>query len=194
MEKVAYIIPGFTHSTNAKEYKDVAKIFESREIKTVPIKIHWKYRTMTDYLDEFLSQLKHDQNDEIYLFGFSFGAMIALITAVKIKPRVLILASLSPYFKEDLPKMKTLWKINIGKKRIVDFKNYSFSEIAKKINCQTILLAGEKECQKYERLKYRVKDTHKKIKKNGLIIIPNAKHDIGQKEYLEVIKNVIEKL
>lgn len=193
MKKIAYIIPGFRHSTNAKEYKEVAKLFELRQIKTVPIKIHWKYRTMTDYVDEFLAQVKHEKDDEAYLFGFSWGAMIALISARKIKPKKLILASLSPYFREDLPAMKNWWRLNVGKKRELDFKKYEFNAIAKRINCPTILLAGEKECQKYKRFKYRVNDAHKKIKNSKLIMILNAKHDLGQKEYLEAIKNLTKK-
>lgn len=190
MNKVVYIIPGFTESTNLNEYKQIVKIFKSHNFKVIPITITWKFKTMSNYVEEFLSQLSHKKTDEVYLFGFSFGAMIAFISASKIQTKMIYLCSLSPYFKEDLKFLKKSWKNYIGKKRFDDFKNFSFNKLSKIINCKTILLLGDKEPIEVNK---RVNDANKKIKNSELFIGNNTKHDISQKEYISKLSEIIRK-
>ena len=73
MNKVVYIIPGFKGSTSCAGEQNVIKVFKSQGFKVVPIKITWRHRVMSDYGEEFFSQLSHKKNDEVYLFGFSLG-------------------------------------------------------------------------------------------------------------------------
>lgn len=188
MRKTVYIIPGFTESTNLKSYQQIIKLFRSKNFKVIPIKISWKNKVMSDYIKEFQKQIQSDKDEKIYLFGFSFGAMIALISAVKIKPKMIFLCSLSPYFREDLPLIKKSWKNIFGKKRIEDFQNFPFNKIAKNIKSKTILLVGEKEV---DLIKKRIKKAEQKIKNSKLFIIAGAKHDISQKIYLDKIKEII---
>lgn len=188
MSKVVYIIPGFTEKTTEPAYQKIINFFKSNNFRVVPVDIIWPRRVMSDYLEQFLTKYQPNKNDQVYLFGFSFGAMVAFLAAAKIKPKVQILCSLSPYFKEDLPKLKkSSLKID-GKRRIDDFKNISFNERVKNINCQTILFIGGKENKSVFR---RVNDAHKKIGNSELIIIDKAKHKISQMEYLNRIKAVI---
>lgn len=191
MNKVVYIIPGFTEKVSLKGYQQAIKYFKSRNFKVVPIKITWKHKVMSNYVNEFFCQLLHKKSDEVYLFGFSFGAMIAFISAVKLKPKMLFLCSLSPYFKEDLKFLKKPWTNRDGKKRIEDLKNFSFKELAKDINCKTILIVGEKEPQELHK---RMNDAHKKIKNFELFIVNGAKHNISQKEYVDKLYQVISKV
>ena len=191
MQKVAYIIPGYGESYKTKGYSQVASFFKARKIKAVPVKISWKHNTMSDYVDEFMEQCKSRKGHEVYLLGFSFGSMIALMASGKVRPKVIILCSLSPWFKEDLPYLKKSWKRYFGKKKMEDFKRHSFDEFAKQVRCRTILIAGDKESPELDK---RVKDAAKKIKNSKFIIIPNAKHDISQKDYLEVLRELISSL
>ncbi len=191
MNKIVYIIPGFTEKVNLKGYQQIIKFFKSKNFKVIPIKISWQYKVMSNYVDEFFSQLSHQQNDEVYLFGFSFGAIIAFISAVRIKPKILLLCSLSPYFNEDLKSLKKSWKNRIGKKRMEDLKKFSFNKLVKNINCKTILVAGKNEGKE---LDTRVNDAHNKIKKSELIIIDGAKHEISQKEYIDKLHKIISNL
>src|SRR3989338_505842 len=140
---VIYIIPGFGQKTSQKEYREVIKRFKERKFTVIPIRISWKHRVMSDYVKEFLKQLKHKPSDRVCLFGFSFGAMIAFITAAQLKPRALYLCSLSPYFKEDLPSLKKWWKKYWGKQRMKDFHQFSFNKLAKDIRCKTVLIVGD---------------------------------------------------
>lgn len=190
MSKVVYIIPGFKGSTDLDRFQRVIKYFELRHFKVVPITITWRNKVMSDYVDEFFSQLVHKKDDEVYLFGFSFGAMIAFIAATRIKTKVLILCSLSAYFKEDLKFVKKSWKSYVGKNRMRDCCNFSFQNLIKRINCKTILIVGNKED---EILLKKSRDVHKKIKNSELFIV-NARHDISQEKYMNKICAVIKDL
>ncbi|MDP3640365.1 MAG: alpha/beta fold hydrolase [Nanoarchaeota archaeon] len=188
MGRVVYIIPGFGQKTALPEYQNVIKLFKAHQFQTIPVKISWKHKVMRDYVEQFLSQLQHHKSDEVALFGFSFGAMIALIAAVKIKPKMLFLCSLSPYFKEDLRTLKKSWKDYFGKRRMKDFQRFSFKALAKEIRCKTVLIIGEKEG---EALLRRVKDARKRIKNAKLISVKGAKHNFAQKEYHRKLQELI---
>ena len=185
---VIYIIPGFGQKTSQKEYREVISLFRARNFAVRPIRISWGYHIMSDYSKEFLKQLNHKPDDRVYLFGFSFGAMIAFITAAQLKPRALYLCSLSPYFKEDLPSLKKWWKKYWGKQRMKDFHQFSFNKLAKEIRCKTILIVGDKEG---EEVMNRAKDARKRIKNATLIVVKGAKHNLAQKEYLGAVRKII---
>ncbi len=191
MTKTVYVIPGYTESTKLIGYKKAMQFFSCQGIKPVPITITWKYRTMSDYVKQFLQQYHSPHGKDVYLFGFSFGAMIALIAAATIKPKLLLLCSLSPYFKEDLPFLKKHWKKSIGTRRIRDLKQHPFNRLAKKISCNVILVAGSKESKQIWR---RARDANKKLRKSKLITASGAKHKLSQKEYLDTVRQIISKL
>ncbi len=144
---------------------------------------------MSDYLEEF--NHKYKGGKEVYLLGFSLGSMIAMISSAKINPKMQILCSLSPYFKEDLPYLREWWKQLEGKRRMDDFKNYSFKEISSKTNCKTILLVGSREPRDVIR---RVNDAHKRLKGSRLVTIENIGHDIFNKRYQNKLAEIISKL
>ncbi len=188
MNKIAYVIPGFMEQTNSQEYQKIIQYFQEENITVKPIKISWKYNNMSNYIKEFMEQINHKKEDEVILFGFSFGAMITFLSAKNIKPKKIILCSLSPYFKEDLNFVKKSWKTIVGTKRINDFKQFSFREISNEIKSKTILLVGEKENKLVMK---RIKEAKTKLKDSQLIIVPGASHNISNKNYLEAIKKVI---
>ncbi len=189
MGKIIYIIPGFKQSPKSKGFKELSNMFTQRGINPVIVKIDWKRKVMSDYVEEFLQE---NPAHGKYVIGFSFGAMIALIAAEKIKPKLLILCSLSPYFKEDLRKRSRHWiDVRVGKKRLKDFQDYSFNKIAAKIKCRTLILVGEKEIGI---MHPRAKDANRKLKNSKLVVVPKARHKISQKEYQEALKNLVYKL
>jgi len=189
MNKIIYIIPGFSHRLGL--YKKIIESFDKQGFRTVPIKISWKCRVMSDYVEEFLSQLIHTKKDKVYLFGFSLGAMIALISSVKIKPNGLILCSLSPYFREDLNKIRESWKNFMGKRRISDYKKFSFNKISKTCKSKVYLIYGTEESKE---LRLRVVDANKRVKNSQLVVVEGCKHDISDKRYIKAVQKVISKL
>lgn len=190
MNKIAYVIPGFHGSTDYERYQSVINAFELQNFKVIPITIDWNRRVMSDYVQDFFSQLDHNEDDEVCLFGFSFGAMIAIIAATKLKPNTLILCSLSSFFKEDLKYVKKSWKKYVGKNRMSDFKNFSFNKIIAKIKCKTIIILGKREDKT---LIKKAKNVHKRVK-NSVLYIVDARHDISNENYqnkiLEIIKGL----
>lgn len=190
MNKIVYIIPGYSESKdNNPAYKKIGKYFKSRNTKTIIVDIDWKNKTMAEYVSEFSNiYSRNDNNGRVYFLGFSFGAMIAFISAEKLRPTALILCSLSPFFKEDVPHIREWWKKLIGKKRLIEFKKLSFNSLAKNISSKTFIIAGGREGEEVAR---RAKDANKKIKNSKLTIIPDARHKIGQNEYLVEIEKII---
>jgi esterase/lipase len=192
MRKLAFIIPGGHQSAKSKPYKDIANFFQQRGIKPILVEINWERTTLSDNIEQFMKQFRKYKADEVYVLGFSWGAMIAFISSQETKPKLQILCSLSPYFREDLPFIKHQWRTGVGKHRMNDFKNYSFDKISRKVKNETILLFGSKEPKQVYR---RNRLAFKKLRcKKKIIFIKNAKHDIRQKEYLTAVKKVIEKI
>ena len=194
MQRIAYIIPGNGESyTRQKGYNKIAGYFKEKGIEPRHIEINWKKEgpiNFNDYNKEFLAQVeKIKGKKEVYVLGFSFGAVIAFLTAQKIKPTALILCSLSPYFREDMEVIKPKWK-SWWNKNFVN-SNYSFDEFVSKINSKTYVMVGDQEDTSVIK---RAKDTKSKITDSKLVVIKNAKHKISQKEYLEAIKKVILRL
>ncbi len=190
--KIAFIIPGFTEDSKEKKYQDIARMFQKRGIKPIIVGIDWKRKVMSDYVAQFLKEAEKCDAKEIYILGFSFGAVISFISSQKINPKTQILCSLSPYFKEDLPHIRARWKNFMGKKRIADFEcNFSAKKIAKSTKCKTYLLAGTEEGIEVER---RFKATGKEIKNCESIKVHGSKHDISNPEYLNEISKIIKTL
>lgn len=188
MAKIAYIIPGFYQDHKTSGFSKIASLFRAKGYKVVKVKITWKYKTMSDYVEEFKSQLQHNSSDTVAVLGFSYGAMIAAISAPQVQPNKLYLCSLSPYFKEDLPRIPKYWKTVVGKRRIADFESHSFTTLAKKITAKTTLVAGSAE---HELVHKRVNHAHKRLAKSVVVTAEGAKHDIGQKEYVDTLEQII---
>lgn len=188
--KIVYIIPGYGESHKRQGgYNKVAKFFNAQGIKAIHIKINWhkqKPRSFENYVKQFLKQYKKPKNTKVYTLGFSYGAVIAFLTAAKTKPTNLILCSLSPYFKEDQRYLKPAW-LKWWRKTFIE-SNYLFKEFTPKIKAKTYLIVGERESSVCLR---RATDANKRISKSHLIIAKGAKHNISQKEYLRSIEELI---
>ena len=191
MKKTAYIIPGFTESPRQKVYQEIARTFQAKGVSPIPVPVKWRRKVMSDYTREFLKKYPSKKFARVYILGFSFGAVMAFLTTPTIRPKALILCSLSPYFAADIPLLKKSWKRLVGQKRLTDFKQYDFNKTARQINCRTILLVGEKENQ---RVKDRVALANKRIKNSKLIVVPGSSHDIRNQKYLLAVKKVIRSL
>ena len=191
MKKIAYIIPGFREShLKQSGYKKIAGYLEEKGIEPIQIEIDWKYKTparFKDFLAQFLRQYKRPKKDtEVYLVGFSFGAVTAFLAEAKIKPKALILCSLSPYFKEDLEKMRPSWRRWFEKN--MTESTYSFSELASSISTETFLIVGDQEDIECTR---RARDARKKIKTAKLFIAKGARHNVSQQGYLKAVERAV---
>jgi pimeloyl-ACP methyl ester carboxylesterase len=186
---VAYIIPGLDETSGRSGYRAIADTFRKENIKPVIVDVGWKQRTITSYVKKLADLI--EPASFTCLFGFSLGAMVALVAAGKLKTDHLILCSLSPYFKEDRSHLTGEDKRTLGKRKINDFNNYSFLEVAKHVRCRTVILAGSEESKL---LLKRCEIAQHEIKHAQLKIIREANHSIDESRYQRSINAAIAQL
>jgi len=189
-DKHAFLLAGFHEKINNPGYRHIGKQLRKLGFKVHFLNIHWNHKTMSDYIAQFdAAYIKHQARVNLVL-GFSFGAMIAYLSATKLQPNYLFLCSLSPYFREDLSGLTKADRLAIGRKRYVDFHKYSFNSV-NRIDSRCILFLGEKEIPE---VKLRVNAAHAALPGSELVIIEKGKHSINQQEYFNTINNKLAKL
>jgi pimeloyl-ACP methyl ester carboxylesterase len=189
LKKIVYIIPGYE---GAEPIPKIDALFRESGIEPIFVKIDWDYASPAEfshYVSDFLGVFKKPKGAKAYVFGFSFGANIALLSAQETKPDALILCSLSPFFIEDYESMSTSdrkwWKESYVRSDI------SFDAAASQFTCPTHVLVGEKEG---ELSISRSKEAHRQIECSTLEIIKGAEHNVSQKTYMEALKSAISRL
>ncbi|HYK07971.1 MAG TPA: hypothetical protein VEW42_00555 [Candidatus Eisenbacteria bacterium] len=197
-KRIVFIIPGFRQKPTQIAYRKIAKFLKSEGYFPVPITIHWKETTISENTEYFLKAVKkkllqkshrlaQDKKEKIYFLGFSYGAMIALLASTKIKVNGLVLCSLSPFFKEDLPKKISKNTTALQERRYKIFSTLSARLLAKKVKAaQVCMLYGSDESKP---LIARVTKTFQHIPSNGkyLLSIQNVTHNIADKKYMTAI-------
>ncbi len=191
--RAIFIIPGFAQRPTNKAYKEVAKILKSEGYFPILVAIPWKNSTISQNTEHFLKIYKKTKARKKYILGFSYGAMIAFIAATKVNPSGIILCSLSPYFKEDMPKTNKNLSL-LMTARYEDFSKLHCGTLAKKIKTGRILMLYG--AQETKVLIKRVTDAFGQIpaQKKHLIPILKAEHEIGDKRYLNTIHYAVSKL
>ena len=190
MSKTIFLIPGFKTQITDPLYKELGSYLKSKNYTVQPVPVTWNNRTVTKNANEFVDYFEKNMGKVNYVLGFSYGAVIALMTAEKIKPNKLILCSLSPDFKEDSKTMPTWLKKYIGVNRYIDTATRSANNLAKSLSVETVIMYGEKEGIDYPQLKKRCEETAKFAKNSKIIVVKNAPHDISFPAYIEAVKKV----
>ena len=187
MNKTIYIIPGHGGAAKDPEAKKLVATFKSHGIKPIIVKIAWKGKKpllFQKYIDQFLKQYKKEKGEKTYILGFSFGAMIAYLSAAKTKPSGLILCSLSPYFEEDFatnPEKWTKWWAKNYK------ENFIFKDSSSRVKSKTHILLGDKEGPE---ILARGKEAQRQISGSTLTVISGGRHNIAQKQYLAELEKL----
>lgn len=181
------VIPGFGHEQQTSPYPEVCSAF-SQNGDVHFININWQKEKFTDFLKIARQQIVHEEVNN--MFGFSFGAMIALIIAGEIKVNNLYLASVSPYFCETLCYLPHEWRKEFGCDLIKDFENYSLTKSLEKINRNTnvSIFIGEEEEEVVREQTKVIKDGFKKI---NYYRIKSCKHDLSCPNYYRKVIEVI---
>jgi len=189
MNKVVFIVPGFSELTSEEKYQKIARYFKKTNITPIIVDINWKRKVMSEYVQEFLTKYEQKKSEINYFWGFSFGAVICFIASSKVEVDTQILCSLSPFFSEDIPMIRPAWLKYWGKKRTGDFKKIHSEDLVKTINAKTILLTGSKEGKEITATKNRIYQLL--ICKKEQYIIKNAKHDISNPDYQKKVEKII---
>jgi esterase/lipase len=191
MAKTIFIIPGFKEQVTDTRYQWLISYLESKKFTVYGVPITWNNKTVTHNAKEFLRFFEEHKSSNNYVLGFSYGAVIALMTARTVQPKKLVLCSLSPDFKEDLQSIPPVLKQYIGARRLTDISTRSGVALAKSLEADTVILCGKKEGSEYPHLLKRCEDTARLAKNAKLIIVKDAPHDISFPTYQAAIKKVI---
>ncbi len=189
--KTFFIVPGFREQAKDKQYKWLVEFLEDKGVRVIKTPVVWNYKTLSENSEEFISFFNKNKSKENYVLGFSYGAVIALLTANLVKPKMVYLCSLSPDFLEDTKLITPLIRKYIGKKRYADVKTRSGIEFAKGLLVSSIVLYGEKEGEEYPQLKKRCEETSRLAKNSRLIVVKNSPHQIDFPEYVKEIKRIL---
>lgn len=192
MNKTFFILPGFKMQVKDKPYIWLINFLKSKGFKVVGVPVKWERTTLTQNANDFINFFNKNKGDVNYILGFSYGAVINLMTANDIKPKKIFLCSLSPDFKEDSSSMKEWIKNYLGKNRIKDIQTRSSIKLAKELSIPSIVFYGEKEGRQYPNLKNRCEETVKLARNSRLVIVKNAPHKIDYPYYVEAIKKNID--
>lgn len=190
MQKTIFIIPGFKEQVSHPRYRWMLTYYEESGFVVRQANITWNNRVMSDYVQEFSEYFRQHKTEENHVIGFSYGAMIAFISASGLAPDSLALCSLSPYFRQDLPHLKSSWKKEVGEMRIRDFEKYEAIKIAQSIKVPTVIFYGSVEGNKYPQLKVRCEEIVRYIAGARLVVVEGAPHDIDHPAYRDAIKDV----
>lgn len=142
---------------------------------------------MNEYVEDFIKTYKKYQTKENYVLGFSYGAVIALISAHSISPKKIYLCSLSPDFREDVPTMSPWLKKYVGKRRIAQSLETSGREVAKNLKIPSVVFYGELEAKHYPQLKIRCKNTARLAARSKLVVVEESPHQIDFPTYQAAI-------
>ena len=191
MSKTIFLIPGFKTQISDAQYLWLVSYLESKKYTVHAVPIHWNNQTLSQNAAEFINFFASKKTKNNYLLGFPYGAVIAILTAEQVKPKKLILCSLSADFKEDTKAMPVWIRSYIGKRRFKDITTRSAVQLATSLKTETVILYGQQEGIDYPQLKKRCEETAKLAKNSKLIVVKNAPHDISFPAYQAAIKKVI---
>jgi pimeloyl-ACP methyl ester carboxylesterase len=185
MQKKIYIIPGFGENKKDKPYLELIKFFESKNFEVIFYEPKWSRNTIEKWLNDFEEVLKNDTADNSMVFGFSFGALIAVLSTKTHKFSKLILCSLSPYFSDNIKLLPALAEKYLGKRRMIAFEKQDFP---KDIKIPVIFLVGSKEKELFPNDSKKYYDLWQGSKK--FILVSDAEHDISNQNYISAIKSL----
>lgn len=189
--KTFFIIPGFKQKAGDKSFSWLERFLKGRGFTVVKVPITWERRTMSDYVEDFIEVYKKHQTKENYVLGFSYGAVIALLSANAVKPNKIYLCSLSPDFKEDVSVMMPWLKKYVGKRRIAYSLKTSGKDAAKNLKVPSVVFYGEAEAEHYPQTKVRCEETSRLAARSKLVVVEESPHRIDFPAYqAAIIKEV----
>lgn len=190
-QKTFFILPGFRMQTTDKPFLWLKKFLKEKGFNVIGVPVAWNNSTITKNSDDFKQFYNKNKGAENYILGFSYGAVIAFMTANELKPKKIFLCSLSPDFIEDKKFMHKSDIRYIGKRRYEDTLKRSAIKIAKDLSVPVIIFYGEKEAKKYPELKTRANDTARYATNSKIVVVKDSPHQIDFPEYIDAIKRAI---
>ncbi len=190
-KKIAVIFTGVGQQTTNLEYTKIGRYYLSKGITPIYVDIDWR-RVGLNHLSETADQLgavicTSFPHSKVYLFGFSFGAVMAYKVSERIASEQALLCSMSPVFDEDRKLQQFPFKQLLGLITNDSKQKLTFAHSRSK---GIILLYGEHDSFLINpRMIYFRKNS---IANNVSVIVKDAHHDVSGGSYLRAIKTYVE--
>lgn len=190
--KTAILLSG-RHEPTEERYKGVEQFFKDAGWEqVVRYDSDWGLSNVKRFADDFLQTLP-DNCQPLTLFGFSLGAMIALIASTKVDVDNLILCSPSGYFKEYIS-LLSAEDMGWAKEHLKDFESWSAIEIIKSSKASNgYILAGENELKMWPDFKKWIEDLQSQTQW-PLSVVSGIAHEIEASQYQQIIHLIIKDL
>lgn len=190
---IAVILPGQHQKVSQHEYRTIGNYFLENGIRLCYVDVSWENIHLNNIVDvcnrigtDVATQNPHAR---IVVFGFSFGAVMAVKMTEQLNPAMLLLCSLSPVFKEDVDVhpfyLKPIFSI---------LSDYTTNQLfyPPELPDNTIFLYGDHDTFV---LSEKIIASRKFFyPRSRTVIVQGAEHDISGETYLETVKKYIDEM
>lgn len=179
---------------NHPQLKPLTTFAQKHGFNVVKVPVKWNRSVLTQNAKDFIDFYNKNKGKNNYVLGFSYGSVIALMTANMLHPKKIFLCSLSSDFKEDRITMDKNMVKYIGQRRFADTLTRSGRELARNLKISTVVLYGEVEGKQYPQLRKRCEETVRLAKSGKLVVVKGAPHKLDFPSYKEAIEQEILKI
>lgn len=191
MTKTVLFAPGFPESRSDRDYDSLLSELQKVGYETEFVDIDWQDTTQEDWASQIMKVYEKYDPEEVILAGFSFGAIAALMTALRRPPYQLWLFSLSPLFAEYYDYWTPEnWKV-IGERQRELCRETSLKEVLSSVKSPIAAFMGSDEPQKFPDIKLVFDQVVSANSRNSGYVAAGAGHAVDHPNYInEVIKRV----
>ena len=193
--KIALIIPGMNQGEASAGYGAIGDCYKRKGIRPIYVNIRWRAMGIVgvNKLSTVAKQLCSMMSDtfpqsRIFLFGFSFGSVIALKIAQHLACQHMLLCSMSPVFLED-------WKCMAFPQKqffslFTDFSTNGLSYSTGIDSCIFFLYGDHEKIISKEIIKRR----QTAFRRGETIMVKDARHDISGQSYQNAIRTILKRI
>jgi hypothetical protein len=189
----ALIVPDF-NDRNDERYRAVGTVFQSYDITPAFAPIDWNRTVLTRNVAQFSNRYERYDRRTTVIFGYSLGAMIAFVQSSVRPPAALVLASMEPWFKEDMVRRPTAQVAALGLRRMADYENFHFDTLVNGVVSPTYILLGAEEAARLPVMRDRAQAVHDQVTGSKLIMVSNAQSGLASPAYLDALSSVVARL
>jgi hypothetical protein len=196
LNKIAIIIPGKNQGLSSPGYCSIGGFYKSKGICPVYVNVCWGamgivgINKLSVIAQQIGSMLKDSfPHSHIYLFGFSFGAVISLKLAQQRAAEHVLLCSMSPVFFEDWKCLTFPQKQFLG--MFSDFSTNNLSYSMRIDNC-VYFLYGDHDTHIIT--KDIIKRRQTTFRCNETIMVKDGRHDISGQTYQTAIETIVKRI
>lgn len=192
-DNITLIVPGMNQTYSDPGYDSIGAFYKTSGITPIYVEINWNtvgLNTLSAIAVKISDMVKDSfPQSNVYLFGFSFGGVICLKVSQSLHIEHLLLCSMSPLFEED-----RIHQISPFRQIMNMVINSSSSGLSYSKSRETCLVFLYGDHDSFLLNKTIINTRRGFFTCNETHIVPDTRHDISGRQYLEAIKQTIESI